>query len=201
MELSAIVGVEDHYEGIGFDISHRNPMPHTFTVKTRASGKPWKYSHIVAQRGALRIELHMNLCVRSAHDKGIYCVDVGITTPGAVPAADTVTKWECVENEHLLSFAEVKRLPVYPMLLAHFIGIVHEITPQFLGSKRRPGFGHSDMIPPTLIVLGRFSGNAKQIIDSYPKRGIQVHVAHEYDTRVARARLTLGSPLYYPWEV
>ncbi len=60
----------------------------------------------------------MNLMVRGAHDEGIYCVDVGIVRTGVVPqAVEPEAKWECVPNESLISFAEVKRLLVYPMLL------------------------------------------------------------------------------------
>jgi hypothetical protein len=54
--------------------------------------------------------------VRGAHDDGIYCVDVGIVQTGIVPQkVDPKIKWQCAPNESLISFAEAKRLPVYPM--------------------------------------------------------------------------------------
>lgn len=101
----------------------------------------------------------MNLLVRGAHDEGVYCVDVGLVQPGVIP--DTVSrkqKWICVENESLITFAEVKRLVVYPMLLAQFIGIVHKIRPAFLEAPAPGGFDRYLHLPPTLMDVGRRFG-------------------------------------------
>jgi hypothetical protein len=112
---------------------------------------------------------------------------------------DTVgrTRWECIPNDALLSFAEVKRLVVYPMLIAQFIGIVHEIKPEFLGPPIRNGFGSGGHIPPTLIALGTFSGNSKAIVEAFVRRKFQIHVAENYDMRLAQARKDqTRSPLF-----
>lgn len=141
----------------------------------------------------------MNLLVRGARDEGIYCVDVGIVDSGIVPEkTSNKEKWICVPNESLLSFAEVKRLTVYPMLLAQFVGIVHEIRPEFLSAPVPTGFGRSLHLPPTLIALGHFSGNSKAIVDAYRGRSVSVCIAEDFDVRLAlHRRGSARSPLYW----
>jgi len=199
LELGAVIGVQEHYRAGGFDIQITNPHGSSqFVVKTNAKGAPWNYSRICAVRGMHAVDIHMNLTVRGAHDDGIYCVDVGITSPGSVPGGKGKSKWLCLENKHLRSFAEVKRLVVYPMLLAQFVGIVHEIKPRFLRPPTRNGFGRGEHLPPTLIVLGHYSSNSGGIVRSYPKRNLQINVAENFDVRVAWARSeATRSPLYW----
>jgi hypothetical protein len=140
----------------------------------------------------------MNLMVRGAHDEGIYCVDVGIICPGVVPEKAGKTKWTCVQNESLLSFAEAKRIAVYPMLLAQFIGIVHEIKPEFLRAPSPMGFGRAMQLPPALIALGHFSGNSAAIVNQYRSRSILVCIAESFDMRLAAQRSgKTRSPLYW----
>ncbi len=199
LELGAVVGVQEHYRANGFDIEVVNPRGATqFIVKTSTRGAPWNYSRIRATRKDRTVDIHMNLMVRGANDNGIYCVDVGITGPDTVPSQKTRMKWLCLENRHLRSFAEVKRLVVYPMLLAQFVGIVHEIKPRFLQAPPRRKYGRNDHLPPTLIVLSHFSGNSGEIIRSYPGRGFQINIAENFDVRVAWARnKEARSPLYW----
>jgi hypothetical protein len=131
----------------------------------------------------------MNVKVRSAHDVGMYCVDVGVVREGAIPKEKSKTKWECLPNSDLLTFGEAKKLVVYPMLLAQFIGIVHEIKPAYL----KVGLPAQGPHPaPTLIALGHFSGNASAIVTAYPSRSITVNIAENYDVRLARVRGAIG---------
>jgi hypothetical protein len=134
----------------------------------------------------------MNLMVQSAHDPGIYCVDVGIVEASAIPFEKPKIKWLCLDNESLITFAEVKKLVVYPMLLAQFLGIVHEIKPGFLSSFDLDDTAH---LAPTLIALGHFSGNASSIVNNYKSRNIYVTIAENYDIRLARVRSgSINSP-------
>lgn len=199
LELGAVIGVQEHYRANGFEVEVINPQGSPqFVVKTSTRGAPWSYSRIRATREQYAVDIHMNLMVRSAHDDGIYCVDVGITSPDSVPSQKPRTKWLCLDNRYLRSFAEVKRLVVYPMLLAQFVGIVHEIKPRFLVPPSRRKYGGRDHLPPTLIVLGHFSGNSAEIVRSYRRRNLQINIAESFDVRVAWARNEpTRSPLYW----
>ena len=190
MELGATVGVSEHYRSNGYSVDIENPKsnPNKFVVKTSTRGHPWNFSRIHLKKGKLKFEIHMNLMVRSAHDDGIYCVDVGIVKPGTVPDKATPKKWLCVENRSMVTFSEVKKLVVYPMLLAQFIGIVHEIKPRFIGGRLPNGFQKNLHLPPSLISLGNFSGNSRNIVDAFSSRKINIGIYENYDVRIANLR-------------
>jgi hypothetical protein len=200
LELAAIVAVELHYRSNGYITSIRSPGgAGTFVVKMSTRGHPANYSCIVFEKDGEQTEAHMNLLVRGAHDEGIYCVDVGIVQAGVVPEkVDRKVKWLCASNESLFSFVEAKRLAVYPMLLAQFVGIVHEIKPQFLRAPSPLGFGPTLQLPPTLVALGHFSGNSKAIVEAYERRSILVCIAESFDIRLAAQRKgSTKSPFYW----
>jgi hypothetical protein len=119
--------------------------------------------------------------------------------PGVVPSSVVRgQKWTCVENASLITFAEVKRLVVYPMLLAQFVGIVHEIKPGFLQAPLPNGFGRYEHLPPALMALGHFSGNSAAIIHAYDRRSVLLCIAENFDQRIASHRKgKCRSPLYW----
>jgi hypothetical protein len=198
LELAAVVGVTQHYRSVGFNISVTNPgSTAQFVVKASTRGHPSTYSLIELARDGDLVELHMNLLVRGAHDDGIYCVDVAIVNPRRVPRRKAREPWLCIENPDLLSFVEVKKLVVYPMLLAQFLGIVHEIKPEFMRAPPPEGFGDGGHLPPTLIALGHFSGNSRLIVDSFVTRGFRFLVAESFDMRLAATRRTPGTSPFY----
>jgi len=190
LELGSITGTAQHFMSLGYSVNVVNPSSKSeFIVKTSTQGFPWNFSHINVSSGASIFELHMNLMVESAHDTGIYCVDVGVAMPGIVPKSQQKTPWACLPNKDLLTFAEAKKLVVYPMLLAQFIGIVHEIKPDFLTN---PATASSPMFP-TLISLGHFSGNSANIVQKYAVRQFNIWIAENFDTRLSKVNLGLAA--------
>jgi hypothetical protein len=83
-------------------------------------------------------------------------------------------------NANLITFAEAKKLVVYPMLLAHFIGIIHELAPVFLLSLP-PHFEESNHFAPALITLGYCTANSGEIVSAYPNRGVTVNIEANFD--------------------
>lgn len=189
LELAVFLGTKEHYRSKDYQTAIVNPRAGGFVVKTKTQGHPSKYSYLKMSKDGCEFEAHMNVAVRSAHDKGIYCVDIAITKAGVLPRrVDTTNKWVCLSNQELVTFVETKKLPVYPMLLAQFVGIVHEIMPAFIGRRHIQRHADGDHFPPALVTLGRFSGNSEAIVDAYPKRGIRITVVTDYDTRLAVIR-------------
>lgn len=190
LELAVTVGVSEHYRSNGYTISVVNPKtsPDTFVVKTSTRGHPWSFTHLIFERDEGKYEAHMNLMVRSAHDEGKYCVDLGITKAGSVPHSAKKFVWEAVNNKDLITFAEVKKLVVYPMLLAQFVGIVHEIKPCFISGKTPRGFLKENHLFPTLASLGNYSGNSSKIVDAYKDRNLRITIAENFDLRLAYVR-------------
>lgn len=118
LELGATIGVSQHYSASGFKVTVKNPSSGVFVIKNGTRGHPCDYSRILCEKEGDMVEIHMNATVRGAHDGGIYCVDVALVKPNVIPEKRPKGKWECIANRDLLSFAEVKKLVVYPMLLA-----------------------------------------------------------------------------------
>ncbi len=91
-------------------------------------------------------------------------------------------------NADLVTFAEAKKLRVYPMLLAQFLGVVHEIRPEFLNRQNlAAAFFAGGHFAPALVSLGSYSGNSQRIVDAYPGRMILVNIEPNFDVRVAAA--------------
>ena len=190
LELAVTVGVAEHYRSTGYAIHVVNPRrsPHTFVVKTSTRGNPWNFTHLKFERNGMVYEGHINLVVESAHDEGRYCVDFGLTKIDCVPDQTPKAAWIAAQNKDLVTFAEVKKLVVYPMLLAQFLGIVHEIKPCFIHGRTPSRFVKDDHLFPVLASLGNFSGNSSKIVESYKARKIRVLVAENFDLRLARVR-------------
>jgi hypothetical protein len=197
LEIASTVGVVQHYQVAGYNVQIRNPTGVSgFRVKVSTRGHPCDYSRVICDRDGDCFEIHTNVSVRGAHDDGIYCVDVAMVKEGAIPHKRPKTKWLAIPNRALVSFAEAKKLVVYPMLLAQFVGIVHEIKPEFLGRRFRR-FGPKGHLPPCLIALGQLSGNSSTIIDGFSRRRFQVLVAANYDFRLSKAKNSATvSPFY-----
>jgi hypothetical protein len=199
LELGATVGVVQHYKAAGYGTIVLNPNKDgSFRVKLGTRGHPCDYSRVICTKGNESCEIHSNVSARGAHDDGIYCVDVAVVKPGAIPSRKPKGSWRAISNEDLITFVEVKRLVVYPMLLAQFLGIVHEIRPEFLFQPLREGFGGDGNLAPALVALGHLSGNSTTILDGFRTRGFTLLVADRFDARLSRCRNDLTrSPFYY----
>lgn len=195
LEVGAMVGVVQHYRAFGYETSIQNPSgTQEFRVKLSTRGHPADYSHVVCARGTSVFELHSNLSVFGGRDSGIYCVDVAVVNPGIVPTKKSKQGLEILKNSELISFAEAKKLVIYPMLLAQFVGIVHEILPKFLKRDKKYCLG-DDHLHPALIALGNLTSNATDILRSFNRRKYKIVVAESFDIRLsAAARVTDRSP-------
>lgn len=104
-----------------------------------------------------------------------------------VPKAKPKQKWVALDNGALATFAEVKKLVVYPMLLAQFVGIVHEITPSRL-KRLKSGTPSDDHFPPALITLGYLTATSSKAIKGFAKRKFRLCVVHNFDVYLSQMR-------------
>lgn len=187
LELAAFATVVEYYRGHGYKTSPRNLQDGKwFLVKMSSSGQPSNYSWFQVEdtRGSV-YGVHLNLPVYGAHsDDGIYVVDIAVVKgpPGVV---EELGKSVAIPNPDLVTFAEVKNLVVYPMLLAQFLGIVHELKPSFLTGSPPAEFVSAHHFPPALICVGYLHGRCFTICRAYPTRGINVKIVDEFDRRIA----------------
>lgn len=193
LEIGALALATQHYEREHYKVVARNLRGGEFRVKTTSSGRPENFSWFEVFRGSTHLELHANLPVRSAYglDQGVYVVDVAVVRGGAVPLPSPKT-WRAVDSDTLITFIEAKKLVIFPMLLAQFIGIVHELRPNFLVAPRRPyGFVAQGNFDPALVSIGYLHGISAGIERSFSDRNTRVRVVPSMDSWLARLR---GSP-------
>jgi len=184
LEVAALSLVVEHYRCCGFTIVSRNVRAGRIRVKTGARGYPWNFSHFLCERDNDRREIHSNLSVYSCRDDGgIYCLDVGVVQTGIVPV-DKIDEWSAAANDALFTFAEVKKLVVYPMLLAHFVGIVHEVKSEFLKGETPEGFAEDADFDPALLTVSGIHGGSNVILDGFDRRGIRAQVVSYIDVRI-----------------
>lgn len=199
LEIGANVAVVQHYRAKGYVTTIQNPPGVSeFKVKLGTRGHPADYSRVLCRRGSVSCEIHSNLSVEGGRkDHGVYCVDVAVVKDGIVPTKKGKKKASALANKHLISFAEAKKLVVYPMLLAHFIGIVHEVTPHFM-TKFKDSTVPDDHLLPSLITLGHLTENAKTIQRSFERRKYKVCIAESFDLRLHYARKTGSHSPFMP---
>lgn len=183
LELSALMLAINHYALKGYTVGAENADGGVFRVKRSANGLPWRFSWFRAERNGAAFEVHANLEVESSYrkDHGIYVVDVAVVEAGSVPRA----KPAHVPNTSVITILEAKALVVYPMLLAQFIGIVHEIKREFLRTTPPPRIMAEGHFYPCLAALGHLQGRSVPILAAYERRGFWVQVVHSFDLVVS----------------
>ncbi len=200
LELGALVLAAEHYRIVGYTVTTENLVNDRFRLKRNSVGKPWNFSWFRIRKDADEFDIHANLTVLGAYglDEGRYVVDVGVCHSGILPIGSAERKsWISVENAALITFIEAKRLVVYPMLLAQFIGIVHELQPKFLAGSAPEKFQHNQHFPPTLVTTGHIAAVCRGIRAGFLSRGFNIAVLPNLDLALAqmRTQTLTNSPL------
>jgi hypothetical protein len=198
LEFGALVVVSQHYQRKGFAVRPMNLIAGRFKVKLSSRGRPRNFSWFEVSTPTGRFEMHSNLAVQGAYDDGgVFVVDVGVVRAGAV--SERPGGALSCDHRDLVTFAEVKALTVYPMLLAQFVGIVHELLPRCLPpvSRRPHGFHRQGHFDPALLSLGHFSGTSRLVADGFQARKYRLQVVPALDVKLAvlRGDPTAPSPL------
>jgi hypothetical protein len=192
LEIGALMIAAQHYELSGYDVDLHNPKGRDIRVKLGTRGDPWNFSYFEVRRGARRFEIHTNLPVEDAvgTEGARYVADVVVVPARKVPRKRPKgdEKWFALPNADLVTFIEAKSLVIYPMLIAQFIGIVHELMPEFLDGQRPAGFKAARHFDPALVSLGYLHGTCWNIVKGFPARGLHIRIVAEFDSAIANLR-------------
>jgi hypothetical protein len=204
LEVGAFLTAAKHYELAGYEVKLRNPRPGQIKVKLGTKGNPWNFSRFDLSYDGQRFEIHTNLPVLDAVETpgARYVVDVAVAKAGCVPSVPPTGRQQAVEaldNDDLITFIEAKALVIYPMLIAQFIGIVHELKPGFLVGAIPDDFDEMLHFEPSLVSLGYLHGTCWNIVKGFEQRQIHIRIVPQFDR--ALSRLGRGgdhSPLAQP---
>lgn len=188
-----------YYEEQGYRLEARNLLENVFRFRFTTAGYPWNYSYFVVLSSkpgddTILFEIYHNQKVVGAwigsEEKGekkpLFALDVAVVEPDSLPKLSPGHKrknepyW--VENNQLITFAEAKKLKAYPMLLAQFLGIIHEIKPEFLQVENRQinqKFFNQKHPPPTLLTADRFSRGTDRVLQSFVDRKLEIRVVED----------------------
>lgn len=185
LEISALAVATTHYQRHGYSVVPENLRGGTFRVKVK-SGYRDNFSWFRVARDEA-FEIHANLGVQSAvvTDTGIYVVDVAVTRSGCVANRGPGKRDEWVANRDVITFLEAKKLVAFPMLLAQFVGIVHEIKPVFLRGRRPRRFVAGAHFDPALVTVGPVARTAGAIRDGFAARGFRIQIVTNFDNRIS----------------
>jgi hypothetical protein len=189
-----------YYEEIGYQLRPENLLEGKFRFRWTTNGYPWNYSYFAVlspklenEESSTLFEIHHNQKVTGAwvevekQDEGeippMFAVDIAVAEAGSLPKLPQghkhtdETYW--IENSRLLTFAEAKKLTAYPMLLAQFLGIVHEIKLEFLHVGKRElsqAFWEQKHLPPTLLTADHLTSGTRQVLKSFHKRELMIRI-------------------------
>ncbi|MBL4755634.1 MAG: hypothetical protein JKY52_18835, partial [Flavobacteriales bacterium] len=127
----------------------------------------------VKKKKTFKYTIHHNLATQSSHDKSIFTTpDISVIVKGKVKNSTvyyrTKRTFSYVENQHLMTFCEVKQFNPFPELLFNFIGILNEIKLEYMSDD---GVEHSPPhIAPSLMISGIANRQTTRIKDSLEAR-------------------------------
>lgn len=81
---------------------------------------------------------------------------------------------------------EAKSLVVYPMLIAQFIGIVHELKPTFLKGDVPDELEKLLHFEPSLVSLGYLHNTCLNIVKGLDARNIRIGIVAKFDHVLSR---------------
>lgn len=191
LEIGAFLTAAKHYEIAGYEVELVNPRRRSVRVKLGTRGDPWNFSYFKLSSDGHAFEIHTNLPVCDAVGTlgARYVVDIAIAIAGAVPLEAPPKKgpgFDALDNKNLVTFIEAKALVIYPMLIAQFIGIVHELLPGFLLDKIPEDFEERRHFDPALVSLGYLHGTCWNIVKGLESRGIHIGIVSQFDKQLAR---------------
>lgn len=201
-EAFCFIIVVRHYEMAGYELKPENLLDGKFRFKYNTRGYPWNYSYFVVSlketeegNDNVLFEIRHNLKVSGAWvraetdndtDPPMFALDVAVIESNSLPVLKMGQKrngekyW--VDNTHLITFGEAKKLTAYPMLLAQFLGIVHEIKPEFLNIEERERLKtilDQKHPPPLLLTSNHLTWGTKQVLKSFQDRDLLIRVVED----------------------
>lgn len=183
-----------HYECMGYRLEPKNLIDNKFRFRYSTNGLPWRYSYFAvydkdseydSEKPLFEIWHNQKVAGWWVGDKDVenalFAVDIAVARGGALPKL----RFKEPKGDHqywisrsdLITIGEAKKLAAYPMLLAQFLGIVHEIKPEFIG-KRQSEVAPELMEhpPPTLLTASFLTSGAKRVLVTFQQRELRILV-------------------------
>lgn len=169
------------YQNNGYTIKLINPKVNGrqfFRLKFSTRGAPNKYSYAEMTLNGTTIQLRHQLRISTLSHHGALRHNANICCDISIIANQDLSQYttdDALPNNDLLSFGEVKHMSAFAELLASFIGLVYELSPQNLNKVRIAGYT-SNQIAPFLYVSGLMNPTAKGIQETFQDRKFNIDI-------------------------
>lgn len=200
-EAFVFVSLVNWYASSGWAIEFKHPSgkPSVARLKYSTRGRPDNYTYAVCKKGRRCIQIRHGLRVATkSHQSGQIMPANVVLDIAVIQNCDLSTHntSDHVDNKKLLTFAEAKHMTAFAELIAGFIGLVHEISPNRL-RKKRPYIGPYKLgahLAPFLYVSGHLNPTAQGIVDTIKHRGYDIDIYDYQSDFIFGVKLPVGAP-------
>ncbi|RZK27019.1 MAG: hypothetical protein EOO43_00950 [Flavobacterium sp.] len=160
-EMSCFNYVVKYYQLQGYNVTIQNLQLNQYRYKCSPSGIQSNFSHFriskICNGKTHEYEIHHNLAVESAHEKGIYTTpDITIIDIDSVSynnqVYETKKRFSYVAQVKFVTFCEVKNFNPFSELIFNFMGVVNELAPKILNNTMTAR--ETVHIAPCLMISG-----------------------------------------------
>jgi len=186
-EAFVFASLANYYRKKGWKVSIVNPDSSGSTVKLKFNtrGKPSLYSYVLCSKGKQTVQIRHGLRVATRAHKAEFPHPANVVLDVAVVNNIDLSGYKTndfVSNDELITFGEAKHMSAFAELIANFVGLAHEITPDVLMNIRSgESFTKNKHPAPFLYVSGYLYPTAKGLLESIRDRGYDIDV-FDYET-------------------
>lgn len=180
-EAYAFAKVIKWYQNKGYTSKIISPIVNgteTFRLKFSTRGNPNKFSYAKMTLNDETIQIRHQLRVSTTSNTNKLKHSANICCDVVVLKDEDLTFFNsevAIPTDWLISFGEMKHMSAFAELVASFIGLVHELTPNRLRKIRKRNYS-SNHIAPFLYASGYMNPTAKGILETIKKRRYDIDV-------------------------
>jgi hypothetical protein len=181
-EAFVFASVVNWYKEHGWQVELIHPTgENSVKLKFNTRGRPSGYTFARCRKHGIELHIRHNLRVATRHHAADTFPAANICLDVAVVAAHDVSNLSTndhVDNSRLVTFAEAKHMSAFAELIANFVGLAHEMTPDRL-REARPYVGplpDPEHLAPFLYVSGYLYPTARGLCDTIRRRGLDLDI-------------------------
>jgi len=160
---------------------HPNAKSNVVKLKYSTQGRPSLYTYALCTKANEKVQVRHSLRIATNHHRPHFSHPANVVLDVAVISDIDLSTYKTnnhVDNAHLITFGEAKHMSAFAELIANFIGLVHEISPQVI-NPIRPYIGpleYREHPAPFLYVSGYLNPTAQGIVESIRYRGYDIDI-------------------------
>lgn len=182
-EAFVFASLVNWYSKNSWKVEFKHPSSNSNIVRLKYStrGRPSLYTYALCTKQDEKVQVRHSLRVATRYHRPEFIHPANVVLDVAVISDIDLSNHktdEHVNNSNLITFGEAKHMAAFAELIANFIGLVHEISPDVV-KPIRPYIGPLECREhpaPFLYVSGHLNPTAQGIVESIRDRGFDMDV-------------------------